>query len=180
MKCPIDGTTLEIHKIQSTEVEECPQCQGIWFEKDELRKAKDESDPDLNWLDFDLWSDEDAFVTDWSTRKCPICNQFMANISYGATGVQLEYCVYEHGVWLDKGEFQAIIDELEVEVRTKSIPDYISSSLHAGKELITGDEGFISEWGDFLTVGRLLQYRLLSENTKLAELLTALQTSSPK
>ena len=57
MQCPIDGTTLETHTIHSINIEECVQCRGLWFEEGELSKAKDESDPDLNWLDFDLWSD---------------------------------------------------------------------------------------------------------------------------
>ena len=60
MNCPLDGTTLEIHTIHSVDVEECPQCKGLWFEQGELRKAKDDADPDLNWLDFDLWSDQES------------------------------------------------------------------------------------------------------------------------
>jgi len=179
MECPIDGTTLETHTIQSINIEECVQCRGLWFEEGELRKSKDESDPDLNWLDFDLWSDQESFETDWSSRKCPHCGKNMATISYATTGVTVDFCVEGHGVWFDKGEFQAIIEALEKEIVSKDISDYVTASLEEAKEIITGDEGFISEWKDFLTVTRLLQYRVLAENPKVAELLIALQLTSP-
>jgi Zn-finger nucleic acid-binding protein len=179
MKCPIDGTTLETHTIHSINVEECVQCRGLWFEEGELRKAKDQSDTDLNWLDFDLWSDQESFETDWSSRKCLHCGKNMATISYGATGVAVDYCPDGHGVWLDRGEFQAIIEALNKEIMSKNISDYFTASLEEAKEIVTGDEGFISEWKDFLTVTRLLQYRVLTENPKVAELLVALQSTSP-
>ena len=179
MECPIDGTTLETHTVHSTTVEECVQCKGLWFEQGELRKAKDASDPDLNWLDFDLWSDHDFFSVDWSSRKCPHCGKNMATISYADTGVTVEYCTEGHGMWLDKGEFQAIIDALEKELLSKNATGYMAASLEEAKEIIVGDEGFVSEWKDFLTVTRFLQYRVLVENPKVTELLIALQNSTP-
>lgn len=179
MECPIDGTALETHTVHSINIEECVQCRGLWFEEGELRKAKDESELDLNWLDFDLWSDQESFVADWSSRKCPHCGKNMATISYAATGVMVDYCAEGHGVWLDKGEFQAIIEALENEIASKNVLDYVTASLEEAKEIFVGDEGFVSEWKDFLTVTRLLQYRVLVENPKVAELLVALQTTSP-
>lgn len=179
MECPIDGTTLETHAIHSINVDECDQCHGLWFEKGELNKAKDASESDLNWLDFDLWSDQDFFSMDWSSRECPQCGKIMATISYAETEVKVDYCTDGHGVWLDKGEFQAILGALESEVNTKSLSGYVSASLSEAMEIITGDEGFISDWKDFLTVTRLLQYRVLAENPRVAELLLALQETSP-
>ena len=179
MECPIDGTTLETHKVHSINVEECIRCRGLWFQKDELRKAKDETDPDLKWLDFDLWSDQESFVADWSSRMCPQCGKNMATISYGATGVTIDYCAEGHGIWLDKGEFQAIIEALDKELMAMDTSDYVTASLEEAKEIFVGGEGFVSEWKDFLTVTRLLQYRVLVENPKVEELLIALQTTSP-
>lgn len=179
MQCPLDGTTLEIHAIQSVNVEECPQCRGLWFEEDQLREAKDEAESDLSWLDFDLWSDHGSFTTEWSSRKCPKCGKNMATISYGETEVAVDYCIDGHGVWLDKGEFQAIIAALEAEVSSKSIPGYVASSLRAAADLVTGDEDFLSEWEELVTVLRLLQYRVLAENPKVAELLVALEAANP-
>ena len=179
MKCPIDGTPLETHTVQSVNVEECAQCRGLWFEKGELRKTKDASEPDLNWLDFDLWSDPASFAADWSSRQCPQCGKHMAAISYAETGVTVDYCAEGHGVWLDKGEFQAIVKALNTEAESKNASDYVTASLAEALEILTGDEGIISEWKDFATVMRLLQYRVLAENPRLSALLSAIQSASP-
>ena len=179
MECPIDGTTLETRTVHSVEIEECLQCRGLWFQKGELAEAKDESVTDLNWLDFDLWSDQELFGSNWSSRECPQCRKKMATISYGDTGVNVDYCVDGHGVWLDRGEFQAIIEALTAEISTKSASDYVTASLEEAIEVVIGDEGFISEWKDFLTVARMLQFRVLVENPKVAELINALQLTAP-
>lgn len=179
MICPVDGTTLESHEIQGIILEECTQCRGLWFEQGELRKSIDESEPELGWLDFDLWTDQESINADWSTRKCPVCGKNMATISYADTGVAIDYCTEGHGIWLDKGEFQAIIEALENEILSKDASDYVKASLDEAKDLLVGDEGFASEWKDFLTVTRLLQYRLLVENPRLEELMIALQASWP-
>jgi Zn-finger nucleic acid-binding protein len=179
MNCPIDGSQLEKHTIQSVEVEECPQCQGMWFEKGELRQAKDEAEPDLYWLDIDLWSDQDIFKLDWSERVCPDCGELMASISYGDTGVMVDYCFKGHGIWLDQGEFQKIIEALEEEALTMDSNEYLQASIGEAKDLLLGGKGFTSEWKDFYSVLRMLQYRVLADNPKLAERLIQFQKLTP-
>jgi Zn-finger nucleic acid-binding protein len=179
MECPIDGTTLETHTIHSIEIEECPQCRGMWFEKGELNEAKAEANPNINWLDYDLWSEYEFFDADWSERTCPSCGQAMAAITYGDTGVAVEYCVEGHGVWLDQGEFQAIVDALDKEASAMDSADYARASFNEAKDILLVKEGFASDWKDFSTVTRMLQYRFLAENPRLAELLVALQESTP-
>jgi Zn-finger nucleic acid-binding protein len=179
MNCPKDNTPLETHPVHSVQVENCPQCRGLWFSEDELRKAKDAADPDLMWLDFDLWSNWEALAAEWSSRKCPQCGNTMMRIVYDGTEVTVDYCTDRHGIWLDMGEFEAILAALEKELVTKDAAEYAGASLKEARELFAGGEGFLSEWKDFLTVTRLLQYRVLSEHPKLSELLVALQISNP-
>lgn len=179
MECPVDGSKLESRTIDSIKVEECVQCKGLWFEGGELSKALDEADPDIAWLDFDLWSEHGFFSAEWSARECPQCGSSMAAISYGDSGVTVDYCSQGHGTWLDKGEFDAIIAAFDKEIVTKDVSDYVASSIEEAKEIFVGDKGFVSEWKDFLTVTRLLQYRVLAENPRVAELLVALQRSTP-
>jgi hypothetical protein len=59
------------------------------------------------------------------------------------------------------------------------LPEYVSAALTQGREVLTGGEGIASEWKDFASVVRLLEYRILAENPRLAEVLSALQASSP-
>lgn len=174
MECPVDGSVLEKFTRGSVVVEKCPICQGLWFEKGELRQAEESEGLDEIWKDFELWTDHDAFETKWSSRKCPVCSKKMAVITYGHTAVKIDYCLEDHGLWLDQGEFERIIDALHKEMLTKSLPEYISVSLDEAKEIITGDKGVIQEWKDFSTVFRLLEYRILVDNPKLMDVLIAL------
>lgn len=177
MQCPVDGNTLEKYTIDGIVVEKCPDCQGFWFAKGQLRLAKDAEGLDLAWLDFDLWSDQDSLEADWSTRKCPLCIQSMATIIYGNTDVKIDYCVKEHGIWLDSGEFENIIDSLNDELVTLNLPEYVTASLEEAKEIISGDKGLIYEWKDLQTVIRLIEYKVLADNPKLMDALIALGKS---
>jgi len=156
MKCPVDGSTLETCAVDAVEVEKCPECQGLWFTESEIRLAEEAEGIDEGWMGFDLWSDHDAFEAEKSSRKCPVCDQNMATILYGHSEVKIDYCADEHGIWMDRGEFEGIIDSLRDELLSKSLPEYVSLSLEEAKEIFTGDKGPIHEWRDFKTVYRLI------------------------
>lgn len=179
MNCPRCHKKLKTQKIGAVDIDECSGCKGMWFDKDELRKAKDETDPDLNWMDFELWKHQDRFHVVAKPIKCPKCNNTMAAINYGKTKIEVDYCTHCRGVWLDAGEFKKIIEALTEELETKSVSEYLKSSIEEAKEIITGSESFISEWKDFLTVIRMLQYRILVSNPKVSKGLANIQARSP-
>jgi Zn-finger nucleic acid-binding protein len=161
--------------IEEVKIDQCLQCEGIWFDQDELRKAKDTVEPDLTWYDFEIWRKEDQFGVQSSSILCPRCQVPLVAIEYGGTGVEIDYCAQCEAVWLDGGEFEGIIAALGEEIAGKDVPDYVAASLEEARELVGGEEGAISEWRDFLTVVRLLQYRVLAENPRLREVVAALQ-----
>ena len=88
-----------------TEVDYCPRCLGLWFEKDELRQAKDDKTPALNWLDVDLWADKKKLRVSFSDKKCPSCcpscSVPMYSVEYGDSGITVDICNVCKGVWLD-------------------------------------------------------------------------------
>ena len=43
MKCPVDGTQLEIAERAGVEIDWCPQCRGVWLDRGELDKIIDRS-----------------------------------------------------------------------------------------------------------------------------------------
>jgi len=151
----------------------------MWFEADELRTAKDSTDPDLNWMDFEIWKHEDQFKTTLKNMSCPKCSKALVAIIYSNTGVEIDYCPDCRGTWLDKGEFKKIIDSLTHELETKSFSEYVKSSIEEAREIITGPEPFISEWKDLSTVFRMMQYRLFVENPKVLETVITLQQTNP-
>lgn len=43
MKCPIDGTDLQMMERQGVEIDYCPKCRGVWLDRGELDKIIDRS-----------------------------------------------------------------------------------------------------------------------------------------
>jgi Zn-finger nucleic acid-binding protein len=179
MDCPRCDQQLDCRTIDKLEVLECAGCGGAWFGEDELRRLKDRSDPDLSWLDFELWDNPDRFHVSMKPAACPSCERKMAAIDYGATGIEVDYCTTCNGVWLDSGEFEKIIGSLTEELLTKDLPGYVRASIQEAREIIAGPENPLSEWKDFLTVVRMLQYRILTENPKVSKALADLQAVDP-
>ncbi len=175
MKCP----HCDIELKPKLNVDECDNCKGIWFEKDELRQAKDIKDPDLNWMDFEIWKHEDKFKAKTKELPCPQCNQSLMAIDYNNSDVEIDYCPECKGIWLDKDEFEKIINALTNELLSKSFSGYIKASLEEAKEIITGPESLLSEWKDFSTVLRMMQYRLFTGNPPLLDNIRNLQKISP-
>lgn len=175
MKCPLCEIKMSKKSIKNIEVHACDRCKGMWFEKDELRKAKDSAGKDINWMDFEIWKHEDEFKADPRKVACPECNLTLVTINYGKTNVQIDYCPTCKGTWLEKGEFEKIIRALTNELLTKPFSDYIKESLVEAKEIITGPEPFLSEWKDFTTVLHMMELRLFAENPRLLEKIELIQ-----
>jgi Zn-finger nucleic acid-binding protein len=179
MDCPRCGQPMEVRKTGDVEVDECSRCKGIWFDRDELRKAKDLADPDLNWMDLEIWKHKDQFHIASNPIKCPRCRIEMAAVNYGSTGVEVICCSKCEGTWLDGGVFERIITALEKELETKSAGGYMKSTLAEAKEILLGREGLRSEWKDLGTVMRLFEYRLFSEHPTLLNIIRAIQNLDP-
>lgn len=179
MNCPTCSTELSTKVLGDIEVDECEKCKGVWFDTDELRKAKDLTDDNLNWMDFEIWKHEDLFKASSGDLECPKCSKSLVSIDYADTGVKVDYCPGCKGTWLDKGEFAKIIDALHKELYSKSFSDYVTSSLEEAKEIVTGPESFVSEWKDFSTVLKLLETRLFIEKPGLADAINSIQKASP-
>jgi len=179
MNCPHCQTEFRTRIIEGVKIDECRDCQGIWLDAEKLRRLKDAADPDLQWMDFELWDHADQFHIAEKPVDCPVCAVPLVAIEYGDTGVAIDCCNGCRGVWLDAGEFGKIIAHLSKDLLTTESSEYLRASLEEAKELITGPESFLSEWKDFVTVLRMLEYRLLSENPKLASALAEFQAKSP-
>ena len=167
MNCPKCDIELKKKSIQGIEVDECDRCEGIWFDKDELRQVKDHTDPDLNWMDFDIWKHPEKFKPHAHKYTCPNCGKQMETLNYDETHVEIDYCTACQGIWLDKNELQNLIDALEEEILNKSLHDYWQETVQEAKEILTGSESFFSEWKDFTTILRFLQYRILSAHPEI-------------
>ncbi len=178
-KCPRCKEELSPADIGPVEVDQCPECKGVWFDKDELRRAKDATDADLHWMEFEIWKHEDQYEHSTSDLSCPVCDKTMVTLQYGHTKVNVDYCPSCRGTWLEKGEFKKIVNALEDELAEKSFADYVKESVREAGEIFTGHESFISEWKDFVRVLRLMQMRLFVENPRLLQAAEDLQRFGP-
>lgn len=173
--CPKCAGGMEAINIGPVEVDECRQCRGVWFDKDELRKAKDFTDPDLNWMNFEVWKHEDQFRTEASPLCCAACGKPMVSVNYGHTAVQIDYCPACKGIWLDSDEFKKIIHSLEQELMTKTFAEYVKESVQDAREIFAGPDSFTSEWKDLATMLRMMEYRLFVEHPSLLTAMERLQ-----
>ena len=84
----------------------CSQCSALWFDKDELRKAKDAHDEFLRWIDPDIWKELKKFDVRVSSKLCPRDGLPLYETQYDDTGVIIDFCTVCEGIRLDNGEFQ--------------------------------------------------------------------------
>jgi Zn-finger nucleic acid-binding protein len=179
MKCPRCSVELVSRELGEVPLEVCTGCGGLWFDEEGLRLAKDQADPDLAWMDFEIWKHGDRFEVSVTPLRCPRCDVDMAAVEYDTTEIEVDYCLRCQGVWLDGGEFAKIVRALEQELVTKDLPEYIVASLREARQVLAGPETLASEWKDFRTVLRMLEYRILSANPTVARALAAIQTVDP-
>ena len=174
MNCPLCKTELKKAIFYQTEVDYCPKCLGLWFEKDELRQAKDEKDKDLNWLDINLWEDKTKFRISQDKKICPQCGVHLYETGYGDSGIKVDLCNLCQGIWLDRGEFKKIIDYLKEKGGEEILKNYFKNLIEQGIEIFTGPETFRSELSDFLMVLKLLNYKFTAQYPTISKLISIL------
>ncbi len=169
MKCPRCAHYLVRFHLKNVQIDECKNCKGTWFDRDELRKAKDSTDKDLRWLDFDVFDLKNKTSKE-NTIECPRCTSEMSTLEYMDSKVKIDRCNSCYGVWLDDEEFKKIISYLDNLVIKKDSSEYLKSTVEELREILSGPKDLVSEIKDFLTVVNLLQKRIQAQHPKIAEI----------
>lgn len=178
MNCPNCGKELKTTTYLGLKIEECNSCGGMWFDRDELRRAKDNQDADLQWLDFELFEDKkEKYVERPGKKFCPKDNAKLVSKNYAESKVSIDVCEMCQGVWLDKAEFKKIIKYLENIVTSKPANEYAKETLKEFEEIFTGPESRISEIKDFVAVVKFFQLRLAVENPWVIKVSQAINTA---
>lgn len=160
MQCP-NNCKSHMEKVLfcNVEVDYCPNCLGIWFDKEELRLAKDDADAQLNWLDFDIWRDKGKFKVYNIAKRCPLCRIPFVEVTYDDSKVKIDFCKHCEGIWLDRGEFKQIIIYLIRKYDYEILHRYTKNLILQLWEVFTGPEKFREELEDFLMILKLLNYK---------------------
>lgn len=174
MKCPKCEKELKEVPFQGVKIDSCSSCKGYWFEKDELRKAKDEKEESLNWMDVDLWESEEKFRISKDEILCPDCGMPLYEVNYGDSDIKLDVCNICEGMWLDEGEFRKIIKYLKEKGGDKIMQDYFKTLLEETGEVLLGPESLEEEAKDLFTVLSLLKYRFAGKHPFISETISKL------
>lgn len=164
--------------IDGLSLNTCPTCQGLWFDNDELRRAKDLADPDLDWMDFEIWKHDERFEIEPRAGLCPRCVKPMVRLRYGDTDVQIDFCTSCRGVWLDTQEFERLIRALEEEASRKPASAYFLQTLKEAFDILKSPRHIAAEWSDFKHVYNLLKLRLLVRRPGLLKAMVEAQKSA--
>ncbi len=171
MICPNGHKNLEKAFFHNVEVDYCPECLGIWFDKDELGWARDDKDLQLNWLDFDIWRDKARFEISASSRRCPVCRIPFAKVNYDHSSVNIDFCKKCQGIWLDRGEFKQIIVYLKKKADYEILHHYTKNLAQQLWEVFSGPKSFREELFDFLMLLKLFNYKFVVQYPLLNNLI---------
>lgn len=169
MECPDCRATLGQIDFRGIAILECPRCKGRWFPRDALNAAKNRTDEDLRWLDFDPFGKEaDKFRVSSKEKRCPEDLGKMESLTYETSGIVIEKCPRCRGIWLQHGEFEKIVKYLETEADTESASNYAKDAFREFLKIGTGEKSKRAEIRDFLVVMKLLEERIAAEHPTLA------------
>jgi Zn-finger nucleic acid-binding protein len=98
--------------IGQTNLQECPQCQGIWATAAALQRICEDREQQATILGAAApWS---PTVNDIEKNiryiPCPVCNKLMNRVMFAhCSGVVVDVCK-AHGTWFDKDELRRIVE----------------------------------------------------------------------
>ncbi len=178
LQCPACDSTLNEYAIFGIKIEGCDKCKGIFLDIDELRRLKDKKTEDswatLRWMDDEVESIEETKAVA-SKKICPKCNgvKFFST-KFGDSKIIIDWCPSCHGTWLDRDEFQDIIDLLESKLFSLSSSEMAKIVEEEEKEIWDGPEGKISELKDVIAARKALDIIRIYEHPVMANFLLGL------
>ena len=124
LKCPVCPDTLLVkHDENGTTVDYCENCGGLWLEEGELNKITRPHDGDI---EFSIH--EHAGEGEPTEKICPVCSDkpLVTKNFIEYSDIKIESCDTCGGVWLDKGELDAVNAEID---KLNSVPDTFTHKL---------------------------------------------------
>jgi uncharacterized protein len=178
--CPADGATLDLYTLAHIKFEGCPKCHGMWLDEDELRKLKNTvNNGQLHWLNREVDNIEKTSAI-MSSRSCPKCSSNkLRSVIFGHSGVVIDWCPTCHGIWLDRSEFDSIVEYLRDEA-TEATPKEIAHEIGEDlKKAVTGEgpESRLAELGDAAAAIEAWANAHIFEHPSLFALLTGTTAS---
>ncbi|MBN9413871.1 MAG: zf-TFIIB domain-containing protein [Candidatus Eremiobacteraeota bacterium] len=93
------------YQNQGLEVDSCPECFGIWFDREELKEFIQR--PELAQRLSEGVAGVSAAPA--GERLCPTCRVALSETNLGEVSVDL--CFRCRGIWLDQGELDRAVEQ---------------------------------------------------------------------
>src|SRR5208282_4603355 len=111
--CPRCNSNLEAVVIGTSNVRECPHCEGIWTDTETLRQicADQEKQSAVLGMPTHLPSNEGVEIEKQVRYlPCPVCGDLMNRVNFANfSNVIVDVC-REHGTWFDRDELRHIVE----------------------------------------------------------------------
>ena len=112
MYCPRCSTDLVVVEYDEIELDWCPSCEGLWFDRGEMELAVTRMGPAGLGLTF-----ERPAQTSEQPLRCPLCHVRMNKRLLGNPGpvqgeprpIIADMCPECGGIWLDRGELEQVL-----------------------------------------------------------------------
>lgn len=115
MKCPsCKKKTFITTDYEGVEIDLCKSCHGIWLDKNEIGQIVEKTlvkfkASDIKSTVYNAFSGIPKAELEKESRSCPKCSAPMQIINYvGDSGIILDRCPNDHGVWLDQFELEQV------------------------------------------------------------------------
>jgi len=180
--CPTCKKNLDTYTAYGIKFDACPVCKGLWLTLQELHGLKDKAEKGswetLRWLNDEVDAIEKANAMP-STRACPKCKSVeLVSTNFGNSKILVDWCPTCHGLWLDQGEFQDIVDFLKSELINMPAKEAEQKAFQDIKEVLHGRGHKVSELLDARAAIWAFIDLSIFEHPALAERMIGLQQVS--
>jgi len=104
MNCPACKNSMVILELNQVEIDYCTNCKGIWLDRGELDLIFSTGDKKEIAKSFSARPEFDEVK-----RRCPICKKKMDKVEFENSGIILDRCTNNHGLWFDRGELKSLL-----------------------------------------------------------------------
>lgn len=105
--CPCCNIAMISVKVGATNLQQCPQCKGVWLDKQIFQDLSNNKQRQAEILTGQPILSIDPNISDLRQLVCPICQANMSvtklQVNYGK--VMIDVCAKD-GIWFDQGELR--------------------------------------------------------------------------
>ena len=136
MICPVCKNSMVVLELDQIEIDHCLNCGGIWLDAGELELLLETDEERERFVKMLVEGDT---VTE-KKYPCPICNKKMGKVFVGEEKkILIDKCKRNHGLWLDKGELEQVI-ELSSKYREGKIIQLLKKMFESSSKNNGGDK----------------------------------------